>query len=454
MMITKISKRLLIVLIVNCPFSARALLACYPLELVRLPEQEQDARIVNCATAQDSLQTYIQAALRENPEVMAKWHAYEAAIEAVCPAGTLGDPELSLNFYPKPMTQVNGQQVMSVSLMQMFPWFGAMKAAKSEKAWQAEAVWQKYREGGIQLAYELEQQWYKLLVTREKLSTLNAQLSTVKSLTDLSLYKYKNSTNSMKGTRMSDQYRLKAEQLKLQEQIESIESQLKLQQQQLNLLMHRSPDSPLVLPDSIVLSPMPVVEVSEIESRSPELLSLKAQGEQYLAQEEKAKRMGMPMVGIGVQYMLNKKRDMLSDGAMPDMNGMDMWMGMLKVTLPIYRHKIKAQQRAAQLMKQTTDEMYLRKVDVLHAQLLNISQRAEDVLRKLRLYKQDMDILDATLELMKGEYAAGTTSLSEILQTERELIDYAFRHAEARAQYNMIVVEFEKLASIQDYSKR
>ena len=97
-------------------------------------------------SAQDSLQTYIKAALRENPEVMAKWHVYEAAIEAVCPAGTLGDPELSLNIYPKPMTQVNGQQVMSVSLMQMFPWFGAMKAAKNEKAWQAETAWQKYRE--------------------------------------------------------------------------------------------------------------------------------------------------------------------------------------------------------------------------------------------------------------------------------------------------------------------
>ena len=59
--------------------------------------------------AQDSLKTYIQAALRENPEVRARWHAYEAAVEAVCPAGTLGDPELSVNFYPKPMTQVNGK---------------------------------------------------------------------------------------------------------------------------------------------------------------------------------------------------------------------------------------------------------------------------------------------------------------------------------------------------------
>ena len=403
--------------------------------------------VAMCAQAQDSLKTYMMAALRENPEVKARWHAYEAAMEAVCPAGTLGDPELSINFYPKPMTQVNGKQVLSVSLMQMFPWFGAMKAAKHEKAWQAESVWQRYREGGIQLAYEVEQQWYQMLVTREKLASTRQHLQLFNDINELSLYKYKNSTNGMRGTRMSDQYRLKAEQLKLEEQIESLESKLQLQREQFNLLLHRASDSPIVLPDSIVLSEMPVIEWGEIERSHPELLSLKAQGEQYVAQEDKARRMGLPMVGLGVQYMLNQKRD--DPTVMPDMNGMDMWMGMIKVTLPIYRHKIKAQRRAAELMKQNADESYLRKVDVLRSQLLGISQRAADVQRKIRLYQQDMDILTNTLELMKGEYAAGTVTLSDILQTEREQLNYAFSHAEARAQYNMIVAEFEKIASIQ-----
>ena len=403
--------------------------------------------VAMCAQAQDSLKTYMMAALRENPEVKARWHAYEAAMEAVCPAGTLGDPELSVNFYPKPMTQVNGKQVLTVSLMQMFPWVGAMKAAKHEKAWQAESVWQRYREGGIQLAYEVEQQWYQMLVTREKLASTRQHLQLFNDINELALYKYKNSTNGMRGTRMSDQYRLKAEQLKLEEQIESLESKLQLQREQFNLLLHRASDSPIVLPDSIVLSEMPVVEWGEIERSHPELLSLKAQGEQYVAQEDKARRMGLPMVGLGVQYMLNQKRD--DPTVMPDMNGMDMWMGMIKVTLPIYRHKIKAQRRAAELMKQNADESYLRKVDVLRSQLLGISQRAADVQRKIRLYQQDMDILTNTLELMKGEYAAGTVTLSDILQTEREQLNYAFSHAEARAQYNMIVAEFEKIASIQ-----
>ena len=397
--------------------------------------------------AQDSLKTYIQAALRENPEVKARWHAYEAALEAVCPAGTLGDPELSVNFYPKPMTQVNGKQVLSVSLMQMFPWFGTMKAAKNEKAWQAEAAWQRYREGGIELAYQVEQQWYQMLVTREQLASTRQHLKLFTDIGELSLYKYKNSTNGMRGTRMSDQYRLQAEQLKLEEQIESLESKLLLQRQQFNLLLHRSPDAPLVLPDSIVLSQMPVVEWGEIERSHPELLSLKAQSEQYVAQGDKARRMGLPMVGLGVQYMLNAKRD--DAMVMPDMNGMDMWMGMIKVTLPIYRHKIKAQRRAAQLMKQNTDDAYQRRLDVLRSQLLGISQRAADVQRKIRLYRQDMDILQNTLELMKGEYAAGTSTLSDILQTEREQLNYAFSHVEARARYNMVVAEFEKLASVQ-----
>ena len=350
------------------------------------------------------------------------------------------------------MMLVNGRQVLSVSLMQMFPWFGTMKAAKHEKAWQAETLWQRYREGGIQLAYDVEQQWFAMLVTREKLATTREHLKLFKDISELAVYKYKNSTNGMKGTRMSDQYRLQAEQLKLEEQIESLESLLKLQQGQFNLLLHRQPASPLVLPDSIALSQMPVVEWAEIERRHPDLLSLQAQGEQYEAEGEKARRMGLPMVGVGVQYMLNKER---TDGmVMPDMNGMDMWMGMLKVTLPIYRHKVKAQRRAAELMKQTADESYLRQVDVLRSQLLSIGQRAEDVQRKMRLYRRDMDILSQTLQLMMGEYAAGTTTLSDILQTEREQLDYAFSHAEARAQYNLIVAEFEKLASIQDYSTR
>ena len=42
---------------------------------------------------------------------------------------------------------------------------------------------------------------------------------------------------------------------------------------------------------------------------------------------------------------------------------------------------------------------------------------------------------------MQKEYATGATSLTDILQTTRESIDYDLLKAEANAQYNTITAE-------------
>ena len=105
-------------------------------------------------------------------------------------------------------------------------------------------------------------------------------------------------------------------------------------------------------------------------------------------------------------------------------------------------------------MKQSADESYSREVDVLRSQYLWIEQRAADVQRKIALYDREMDILDHTLLMMKSEYTAGTTSLTDIIQTQREHINYAFSKFEAQATYNTIVAEYEKLASVNDHGNR
>ena len=53
---------------------------------------------------------------------------------------------------------------------------------------------------------------------------------------------------------MSDQLRLDAEEERLKEQTESLETQLTLQKQQFNITLHRQPNVALSLPDSIPLS--------------------------------------------------------------------------------------------------------------------------------------------------------------------------------------------------------
>ena len=105
-------------------------------------------------------------------------------------------------------------------------------------------------------------------------------------------------------------------------------------------------------------------------------------------------------------------------------------------------------------MQQSANDAYLRQQDELHAQYLSVEQRAEDAKRQASLYDNELKLLNQTLHLMVAEYANGTTSLTDILQTSRENIDYSLKKFEALARYNTIVAEYEKLASLHDYAAK
>jgi outer membrane protein TolC len=400
--------------------------------------------------AQDSLQTYILAAIRNNPAVAASFKSYMAQVEGACGAGQLNDPELSVGMFPKAMNHVNGKQIATFSLMQMFPWFGSLKAGRKQMEWKAEAAFQQFREDGIALAFDVQKAWYAMLATQEKIKSYDAKLRLLRDIRKTALYQYKSPTMA-RGSKMSDQLRINAEEARLEEQMASWQSVLQLQKEQFNLLLHRSTALPVVLPDSIVLRQMPPADWQAIVQNSPSLSRFKAEEQSYSAQAARAKAMGGPMIGVGIEYMLNGKVDM---PVMPKMNGNDMLMPMLKVTLPVYRRRIKSAVRSANLLKESAEAKYERQQDVLRAQSLSISQRTDDVVRKLRLYDRETEILNNTLRLLQDEYVNGTSSLTDILQTEREQIDYELKKAEARADFNTLVAEYEKLASMYDYSKR
>lgn len=391
----------------------------------------------------DSLVTYIAEAIRNNPAVMSQYRAYQAQVAAACGEGQLSDPELSVDAFPSPMQHVNVKQLATVTVMQMFPWFGTLKAGRQMMEQKAESTYQKFREDGIALAFDVQRQWYAMLAVQEQARSVRDKLRLLRDIEQVALFQYKSPTMA-KAARMSDQLRLQTEEAALTEQAASLDDRLQLLRRQFNITMHRDPDAPLTMPDSIVLRQMPVIAWADIERDNPRLNQLLADGRYYEAQEAKARAMGKPMVGVGVQYMWNGKVD---HPMMADMNGSDMVMPMLKVTLPIYRKKTNAARKAAALNREATVYGYQRQQDALHAEYLAIVQRAEDQQRKLRLYDQQLGILDNTLRLMQTEYAAGTTTLTDILATTRQQIDYALKKAEARAAYNTIVAEYEKMAS-------
>lgn len=386
---------------------------------------------------EDSLAVYIAEAIRNNPGLRSEYQAYQAQMANAQGAGVLSDPQLSVGLFPQAMHHVNGKQLATITIMQMFPWFGTLKAGREQMEYKAQEAYQKFREKSLSTAFSVEKQWYSILATQEKVKAVKRKRALLNDIKKVAIYLYKNYTAG-RDTKMSDQLRLDAEEERLKEQTESLETQLTLQKQQFNITLHRQPNAALSLPDSIPLRQMPTFNWTEIERNNPKLAQYSAIQKAFKSQEEQARAKGMPMIGVGLQYMLNGKVDM---PMMPNMNGKDMVMPMVSVTIPIYRKKITSAIHSAQLMERSAAYNYQSQLDALQSTYLSIEQRADDIKRKLKLYESEVSLLNRTLELMQKEYATGATSLTDILQTTRESIDYDLLKAEANAQYNTITAE-------------
>ena len=386
---------------------------------------------------EDSLAVYIAEAIRNNPGLRSEYQAYQAQMANAQGAGVLSDPQLSVALFPQAMHHVNGKQLATITIMQMFPWFGTLKAGRQQMEYKAQEAYQKFREKSLSTAFSVEKQWYSILATQEKVKAVKRKRALLNDIKKVAIYLYKNYTAG-RDTKMSDQLRLDAEEERLKEQTESLEIQLTLQKQQFNITLHRQPNAALSLPDSIPLRQMPTFNWTEIERNNPKLAQYSAIQKAFKSQEEQTRAKGMPMIGVGLQYMLNGKVDM---PMMPNMNGKDMVMPMVSVTIPIYRKKITSAIHSAQLMERSAAYNYQSQLDALQSTYLSIEQRADDIKRKLKLYESEVSLLNRTLELMQKEYATGATSLTDIIQTTRESIDYDLLKAEANAQYNTITAE-------------
>ena len=386
---------------------------------------------------EDSLAVYIAEAIRNNPGLRSEYQAYQAQMANAQGAGVLSDPQLSVGLFPQAMHHVNGKQLATITIMQMFPWFGTLKAGREQMEYKAQEAYQKFREKSLSTAFNVEKQWYSILATQEKVKAVKQKRALLNDIKKVAIYLYKNYTAG-RDTKMSDQLRLDAEEERLKEQTESLETQLTLQKQQFNITLHRQPNAALSLPDSITLRQMPTFNWTEIERNNPKLAQYSAMQKAFKSQEEQARAKGMPMIGVGLQYMRNGKVDM---PMMPNMNGKDMVMPMVSVTIPIYRKKITSAIHSAQLMERSAAYNYQSQLDALQSTYLSIEQRADDIKRKLKLYESEVSLLNRTLELMQKEYATGAASLTDILQTTRESIDYDLLKAEANAQYNTITAE-------------
>ncbi|KAF0237649.1 MAG: outer membrane [Prolixibacteraceae bacterium] len=441
------------------------------------------------------LDDYLEIAAQNNPGVKASFNQYLAALEKVPQVGSLPEPQAALGFYLKPMELVSGNQIGNISVMQMFPWFGTLKLAEDEASLMAKAQFELFQENKAGLFYIVKSSWYQMVKYKHAIALLKQNIVLLESIEKLTLVKFQSSSGSSSGassssgmqgtpsipgnpggmggmnnqpaapgqpqpvsnmssassagmapkpTGLADVLQVRMEILDQKNQLSLLTEKLKTEETNFKSLLNRDQDRNIEIPDSLEMDSLSVPELAIADSilrNNPMLAMFEAEKQSYSAMEEKARKMGLPMVGVGLNYMVIKEQA----GNPSMMNGKDMVMPMLNFSIPIYRKKYTAMQNEAKYLQELTLQESVEMKNMLLVQYRQFVQDYNDATRRVELYREQTDLANRTANLLLADFISTGTDFEEILRIQYKVLEYGLKRIEAVADYNTAVAKAEKL---------
>jgi outer membrane protein TolC len=152
--------------------------------------------------------------------------------------------------------------------------------------------------------------------------------------------------------------------------------------------------------------------------------------------------MGYPMVGLGLNYSLIKTNP---EAMAPDMNGVDMIMPMVTVTLPIYRKKYKAMQEEVRLQKVATQQNYQATTNALQTEYYEATQLYQDARRRMKLYQNQADLANKSLNILLKSFSSSGSGLTDLLRIRQQTLDYETKQIEAISDNNTAIAWIKRL---------
>ncbi|MBP1638571.1 MAG: hypothetical protein H6Q17_154 [Bacteroidetes bacterium] len=443
----------------------------------------------------DSLGKYLEIAAQNNPALKSKYTKYLASLQKVPQVGALPDPDLSFGYFIEPMEVLGGKQRAQIQLMQMFPWAGTLKAAKKEAAQMAQADFEAFRAEKEELFYNVRKSYFQLWLTDRQIAVNDSALVLLQSIEKLLLAKLgsengsvtatasrsamseapqkttmgmnpgDNRDNSLRqapamssgsamsksGTALNDLLQLRIETGTIANTIASLKQRRQVMTTQFNLLLNREPNIPVTLPGEL---PVPdddyqsVALFDSIKQNNPMLKMSKADIEAFRARQVMNRKMGYPMVGIGLNYTVVGKSEMSTSM----MNGKDMVMPMLSVKLPLYRKKYTASIREAQLLEQSATENAVNVQNMLFMELTDTQLAIDEANRNLRLTKQNRELTQQSFNLQRTQFATSGSGLNDLVRTHKVLLDYRIAVLQAETDKRIAYAALQKLVASPDPS--
>ncbi|MEH6620427.1 TolC family protein [Maribacter arcticus] len=368
------------------------------------------------------LQTFIEEAIINNPEIQAFDIRYKIAEEKVNEADWLPNTEISAAYFiSEPETRVGAQRAR-IGIKQMLPWFGTINARENYAYSMAEAEYIEVTIAKRKLALSVSQSYYGLYEIRAKQAILLENIQLLKTYEKLAL----TSVEIGKASAV-DILRLQIRQNELQQQKEVLEEKYWAEQSSFNNLLNRNENMLVEAVADLEIPAENELYNTDALSLNAELLKYDKLYESVVQSELLNKRERLPMIGFGVDYLPVSER---TDMQVID-NGKDILMPMASVSIPIFNSKYSSISKQNELRRKEIETQKNQRLNVLKSAFaLSISQRNQARIKFNTQLKNLNQARDAEEILIKS-YETGTIDFNDVLDIQELQLKFQMNQIES-----------------------
>ncbi|WP_111309773.1 TolC family protein [Confluentibacter sediminis] len=372
------------------------------------------------------LQTFIEEAYVNSPEIKKYELRYDIATEKVNEANWIPNTEFTAGYFvSEPETRVGAQRAR-FSVKQMLPWFGTITARENYATSMADADYVEITIAKRKLALSVSQFYYQLYEIQAKQKVLDENIQLLQTYERLAL----TSVEVGKASAV-DVLRLQMRQNELQQEKEVLAQQSKGIQATVNSLLNRDYDKEFMVMDTLEM-PNEDLDLSfDALALNPELLKYDKLYESVSQSELLNLREAQPMIGFGLDYIPVSER---TDINMID-NGKDILMPMVSVTIPIFNNRYKSITKQNDLRQQEIQTQKDERLNLLESELAkSISLRNQS---RIKYNTQSKNLKQAknAEEILIKNYETGTIDFNDVLDIQELQLKFQMNQIESVKNY-------------------
>lgn len=372
------------------------------------------------------LESLIEQAELNNPEIQAYELRYNIASEKINEVNTLPNTEISAGVFASEPETRTGAQKGRFSAKQMIPWFGTITARENYASSMADAQYEDLVIAKRKLTLAVSQSYYRLYAIRAKQQVLDENIELLKTYERLAL-----TSVEVGNASAVDVLRLQIRQNELEQSKEVLNAEYQAEQTLFNNLLNRDENTQVDAYDGFTVPDVDPVFVEGDLQLHPELVKYDKLYELVTKSELLNQKEALPNLGFGLDYIPVTERPAMDFSD----NGKDIIMPMVSLSIPIFNNRYKSISKQNELRQQEITAQKAERTNKLETFLSEAINQRDAYRIRFNVQQRNIEKANDAEEILIKSYETGTIDFNDVLDVQELQLKFQTNQIESIKGY-------------------